>query len=431
MRRVVAQIIAMLMQNLRQKVSPQAWSVFKAPVADRRKAPAFGEGQRCFQHLLHEYQGTLIMLNSLKKFLIYLLITCCISAGMITFIEGASSLLFVGKDFVQQRKPKLAEHYYAQYDSMLGWINIPETKIKNFYGIGRNLTINSQGFRSRKNFSLNIPRGRTRIICSGDSFTLGYGVDDDATWCELLNVLEPKFETINMGQGGYGIDQAYLWYKRDGTKFQHDFHLFAFIMHDFSRMENTQFAQYSKPMFTLNGNNELELRNIPVPKGSLGTPWRRQIASSASQLRLLQLLTGVKKEARDLRGSREISPRTMEIAYKLFEELQKMNRTGNSQLILVFLPSRGTLKELEVPESKVSAWKNRFHGELTERDLEIVDLHEDFQKLSKQDRDQMFIPEGEMEFPSAAGHYNERGNRFVAEALLRRIHDLLKSDGSS
>ena len=25
-----------------------------------------------------------------------------------------------------------------------------------------------------------------------------------------------------MGQGGYGIDQAYLWYKRDGTKLDHD-----------------------------------------------------------------------------------------------------------------------------------------------------------------------------------------------------------------
>jgi hypothetical protein len=371
------------------------------------------------------------MLNSLKKVLTYLLITCCISAGMIIFIEGASSLLFVGKDFVQQWKPKVAEHYHTHYDSILGWINIPEIKIKNFYGLGRHLTINSQGFRSRTNFALHVPRGRTRIICSGDSFTLGYGVDDEATWCELLHVLEPNFETINMGQGGYGIDQAYLWYKRDGTKLQHDVHLFAFIMHDFSRMEHTQFAQYSKPMFTLNGDNELELRNVPVPKGSLGTSWKRHIASSVRQLRFVQLLTGGNKEARDLRGPREINPRTMAIAYKLFEELQKMHQTRHSQLILVLLPTRGTLKELEVSDSKVAVWKTQLHTELAARALRIADLHEDFQKLSKPEREQMFISEGEMELPSAAGHYNERGNRFVAEALLRRIHDLLKSNGAS
>ena len=46
------------MQNLAQKVPPQAWPAFKALVADMRDAPTFEEGQRRFERLLDQYQGT-------------------------------------------------------------------------------------------------------------------------------------------------------------------------------------------------------------------------------------------------------------------------------------------------------------------------------------------------------------------------------------
>ena len=44
--------------------------------------------------------------------------------------------------------------------------------------------------------------------------------------------LDPRFESVNMRQGGYGLDQAYLWYQRDGTRLAHDVHIFAFIFDD-------------------------------------------------------------------------------------------------------------------------------------------------------------------------------------------------------
>jgi transposase-like protein len=46
------------MQNLHQKVPPQAWPAFKALVADMRDAPTFEEGQRRRQHLLAQYRDT-------------------------------------------------------------------------------------------------------------------------------------------------------------------------------------------------------------------------------------------------------------------------------------------------------------------------------------------------------------------------------------
>lgn len=44
------------MQNLAQKVPPQAWPAFKALVADMRDAPTFEEGQRRFERLVDAYQ---------------------------------------------------------------------------------------------------------------------------------------------------------------------------------------------------------------------------------------------------------------------------------------------------------------------------------------------------------------------------------------
>jgi transposase-like protein len=46
------------MQNLHQKVPPQAWPAFKALIADMRDAPTFEEGQRRQQALLAQYRDT-------------------------------------------------------------------------------------------------------------------------------------------------------------------------------------------------------------------------------------------------------------------------------------------------------------------------------------------------------------------------------------
>jgi putative transposase len=46
------------MQNLHEKVPPQAWPAFKAWVADMRDAPTFEEGQRRHQALLTQSQDT-------------------------------------------------------------------------------------------------------------------------------------------------------------------------------------------------------------------------------------------------------------------------------------------------------------------------------------------------------------------------------------
>src|SRR5262249_61166523 len=127
----------------------------------------------------------------------------------------------------------------------------PNVHIRSLYGRGIDFTTNSRGFRNTYDASVAVPRGKVRIICSGDSFTLGYGVSDQHTWCHLLSSLKPGVETVNMGQGGYGGDQAYLWYMREGVKLEHQFQLLAFITGDIYRMQSASALGYDKPVLDI------------------------------------------------------------------------------------------------------------------------------------------------------------------------------------
>ena len=159
----------------------------------------------------------------------------------------------------------MAERIHTRYDDLLGWVNMENVVLRDLYGKGVYLRTNSQGFRANKDYDVSPPPDKLRIVCSGDSFTLGYGVDNDHTWCQLRANRDDSFQTVNMGQGGYGIDQIYLWYERDGSRLEHDIHLFTFITADFWRMRHRSFHGYGKPFLTLR-DGELAVENVPVPR---------------------------------------------------------------------------------------------------------------------------------------------------------------------
>ncbi|MDJ0518252.1 MAG: hypothetical protein QNJ74_19045 [Trichodesmium sp. MO_231.B1] len=184
-----------------------------------------------------------------RKIIKVSLINLLLLVAILSLVEGLSSILLLF-DKISKVQP-MSEIRHTQYDELLGWVNIPNVDIPNMYGEGIYFRTNSQSFRNNEDFSINIPSNKIRIICSGDSFTMGLGVSNDQTWCELLTSINQRWQTINMGQGGYGVDQAYLWYKRDGTKFEHNIQIFAFITDDFLRMQSASFMGRGKPLLYL------------------------------------------------------------------------------------------------------------------------------------------------------------------------------------
>ena len=133
-------------------------------------------------------------------------------------------------------------------------MHVPGTSLSEFYGPGRGLTINRDGFRGVEDYIGHKPKDRFRVVCLGDSFTLGYGVDDRDTFPARLERIEPRVQAVNMGQGGYSVGQCCLWHRRTGASLEADALVFAFIADDIWRMGGERMANgYAKPQFAAVG----------------------------------------------------------------------------------------------------------------------------------------------------------------------------------
>jgi hypothetical protein len=286
------------------------------------------------------------------------------------------------------------------------------------YGPGVYLKINSLGFRNNEDFSIGIPRGKIRIICSGDSFTLGYGVSNESTWCQQLAKIDDSFETVNMGQGGYGLDQSYLWYKRDGIRLDHDIHIVALITVDFFRMQSNKFLGYSKPFLDLE-NGVLLTKGIPVPKPSSSRIWLLRKQGKLRELNFVKLMKGLishKKFDPDKENFQQRANKTRRIVLKIFSDLQQINLQKNSTLVLVYLPT-----EKSIYDKATKVWREFLHDEAVKHNLLFVDLHDELIKLPSHEIEKFFIQKDNTDYLFASGHYTEEGNTYIANVLFKKL----------
>ena len=113
-------------------------------------------------------------------------------------------------------------------------------------------------------------RETVRVIALGDSFTWGTEVEDHETYPfhlekTLTEVRRRPAEVLNMGVGGYGIDQALLKYLRHGKPLRPDLVILGIFPHDYDRSRLTFFT-YSKPLFRFDhASGAYTLGNVPVP----------------------------------------------------------------------------------------------------------------------------------------------------------------------
>jgi len=339
-------------------------------------------------------------------------------------IEGAASGVLVVYNGVF-RRADLAERKHTEYDEDLGWINKPNVSIPNLYGPGIALNTNSLRLRASTEFSTSVPAGKVRIVCSGDSFTLGYGVADQETWCHVLSQLDTRLETANMGQGGYGVDQAYLWYRRDGARLDHDMQVFAFITYDFERMMQARFLGYPKPLLRIR-DAQLVTTNVPVPRG-LSTGLVRSLSSVLLELRITRLLATFSRRAgwgnSEEDGVRETEQLARDIVSLILDDLERLNEERNSQLVLVHLPTAE-----DYLGSSSGRWRSFLEQEAVRRSIPYVYLIEELRQLPRERLTQLFIPRGAIDHPGAAGHYTAEGHDFVADGLIRRLQQLAPLD---
>ncbi len=336
---------------------------------------------------------------------------------LLVVVEGTASMVGFALGLAEGVQPPERERLHMRFDSELGWSSVPDTRLDDFYGPGRHLTINGQGIRAKRTYAEAPPPGRTRALCVGDAFTLGVGVDDDATWCAQLEQIEPHLETVNLGQGGYGLDQSYLRVRRDGGGFDFDVLVFAFVRDDFARMEKDKYHQYAKPVLRIGSSGALEVGNVPVPNNGERMPWLVRNLSLFERLRIVEVARPAIR-ALSPPAERLTAGELAALSGKVFEELAHLAEQRGAALVLLNLP---TLADYETPGE---LWRSRIAREARDRDIPIVDLVEELRVMSRDDAIRLYEPIEATDLHGSEAPLSEAGHAWVAESLrahLRRL----------
>ena len=337
------------------------------------------------------------------------------AALLLALIEGsASAARIVGEIRAIGSETNFRK---AKYDTLLGWIGQPAIHVPDMFARGVGLTNNVDGMRIHRPVQRALASGMRRIICSGDSFTHGWGVGDSDTFCADLEAILPRVETLNMAQPGYGIDQAYLWYKRDGAQWPHQLHLFAFIWNDFERMTMRNFSGYNKPILRVK-DGRVVAENTPVPRvGGSGVSNWSYAARVLQGLRLMQLLqrrTDNSDRAKLARTEQQI----WTTSESVFRDLDALNKARGSQLVLLYLPTR-----IELVPGPLDARRARLTAFATGAGLTLIDLTEEMRRVPADSSQWFFITNRQLAIRRAATHYTTLGHHWVAEAIARRLRD--------
>lgn len=231
-----------------------------------------------------------------------------------------------------------------------------------------------EGIRSpRAGMALaSVPAKHRRIAIVGDSFTFGLEVRYEETWGHQLEVaLGPEYQVLNFGVDGYGVDQAYLRYRRDVLSWHPDTVILGVINDDFKRTMGVygflSFPEwvipFPKPRFVIRGH-ALETLNVPLAKpadlfakGSIRDlpfieydwsfqqlEWERRFYHHAYSVRLL-----LSRYPRRPTPGRTVSDEAMKaVNGGLLRSFVKAAREQGSTPIVVFFPSMEDL----MPESR-------------------------------------------------------------------------------
>ncbi len=161
---------------------------------------------------------------------------------------------------------------YLMYDADLGWTHRPHACAhSNLF------CANSDGLRADRDFTKAIPADTLRVSLFGDSFIHGHDVVLDGSIAPQLEralaTRGTRAEALNFGVGGFGMDQAYMRYSRDGGRFDTDVvvaglqlenierHVMLFRIIKYPRSK----IPFSKPRYYFEGPSLLVANRPTVP----------------------------------------------------------------------------------------------------------------------------------------------------------------------
>lgn len=282
------------------------------------------------------------------------------------------------------------------YDAELGWRLLPNvTKVGPMWGGGQPTTTNSQGWRDDE-FVKDPTPGKTRVVALGDSFTFGVNVPFGERFTEFLEQANPKLEVLNFGVNAYGTDQELRVLETEAIGYRPEVVLLVtFLGNDLEDIRYRYLCSWPKPYYYL--------RNDRLQLVSPSTTWALSLRTS---LYLGELTFRACSRFVD---HSELAPEWRDRdALPLYLELVKkaaaVANAGGARFMVVLVHLR---ERNEVAEGRVV---ERLRRGLHWRAVEVMDTRSLFVGA-----DDCYLPDG---------HWNARGHRRLASAVLEKLRAL-------
>jgi hypothetical protein len=348
--------------------------------------------------------------SAAKRFVAYVALATVVPFAMLLVLEGLASMVLMTRHaFAARPQPAFA---HVVHDSLLGWVGQPNVALPNAFGPHLSLTRDAHGIRVHSPSATDHVVSGHDVVCSGSSLADGAGVADSQTMCADIERALPGVRTIEMAQEGYGVDQAYLRYVRDGADRPHRLHVFAFTGGDVERMARASERGYARPRLE-ERDGRLVAANVPLAKEQAASRWPQGL-SVLSESRLVHAI-----ERRTGRGEAHRArerERAWSLASTLFRDLDSLERSRGSRLVLVYLPALSDLRPggTDARRAALAAFSRR-------RGIAYVDLTAELRAVSPDTADWFFITPNALPVRGLAGHYTAEGHRWVAARIAERV----------
>ncbi|MEO7996059.1 MAG: hypothetical protein ABI852_01375 [Gemmatimonadaceae bacterium] len=355
-------------------------------------------------------------MNTLKRLLIGTVLTVLIVAVTLASLEGGASLLLFERDYRSAEPAAAAVRDHYAPDTLLGWTGKAAYANADEYGKGVGLTIDSSGRRITPQLADSSSPARRALVCSGDSYTFGLGVDDAHTWCSQLPQYLPNYRAFNMGQTDYGLDQSALWFQRGGAGLAPAVHILAVTDGELERATAESLNGRGKPYFELKGD-KLELRNTPVAMPSTSKLRSVNAKRELEGLRVVQLLRTRGRFDRDRPIAAKIES-SWPLYEKIFERVAAV-RKDSTTLVIAYLPIPRDRRpgEFDKRREKLSALSSK-------NGIKFVDLTPEYRALRADSADLVFITAPVGGFVPNTGLYSNLGHQWIARTLSAHLQTL-------
>ncbi len=261
---------------------------------------------------------------------------------VIVALFGEVTLRLCGPRPVEDEK-----YRFCRFDHELGWAPLENV---TYAEKGVLVHQNQFGLRAPDDIQLKNTSGRKRVLVLGDSYVWGFG----ATQEELLTarqVYQTDDELINGGVTGYGTDQEYLFYLREGQKFDVDEVVVAFtLFNDVANNLNSKQYSYLKPYFTLNAG-QLVLHNDHVRDSIVkrfGRTLRRESRvydfCNEGVHALIKTLQRKHSSETDVVVS-EADRKGIELTLAILKKLKEAVEARHAKLLVVFIPYKPRVEQ--------------------------------------------------------------------------------------